>query len=134
MRFGKSSGAFPWSGCRSLAYSVQIDSWLVDDYQKLGRLKEAMELGIQLYEYDPLNPSFMALVIEGTLQALRASDVVAPERVKTALGIAARLRDLSATGTRRDLYWISSIQVMELSFYLGDTEERQPYFAATRGG
>ena len=107
---------------QGLAYSVQIDSWLVDDYQKLGRFDDAMQLVGDLYEYDPLNPSFMALVIESTLQALKAGKNVPPEKVKEAQGIAARLRNLSATSTRRDLYWISSIQVMEFAFFQGDTD------------
>ena len=56
-------------------YSVQIDTWLVDDYQKLGRFADAMALVNDLYAYDPLNPSFMALKIESTLQALRAESL-----------------------------------------------------------
>ena len=45
-----------------------------------------------------------------------------PDQVKEAQAIAARLRNMSATGTRRDLYWISSIQVMEFAFFQGDTD------------
>ncbi|TVR41796.1 MAG: hypothetical protein EA402_12710 [Planctomycetota bacterium] len=106
---------------QGLAYSVQIDSWLVDAYQQLGRGPEAVALARELWDYDPLNPTFMALVIEGTLNTLRSGEKLPPADVRNAQEIAARLRNIAGRNPdRRDLYWVASIQVMELAHYLGD--------------
>lgn len=108
---------------QNLAYSVQIDTMLVEAYREMGRGGEAVALARELWDYDPLNPVFMTLIIEGTLERINQADTPAEADVRDALNIAARLRNIvSGQRERRDLYWIASSQVMELLHYTGDRD------------
>ena len=98
-----------------LANLISVDTMLMEAYYDDGRIDSAVAQARILIEYDPLDPQYMAMVIEGTLN----SEAPTEEELTQARRQAARLRNMM--GTRRDYdYWTVYIQAFELSAMLGD--------------
>ncbi|MDA3962370.1 MAG: hypothetical protein PF961_16405 [Planctomycetota bacterium] len=103
------------------AYSIVIDTRLIEAYREGGDLKSAVALAQELYKFDPRDPTFMAVVVDGTLEAAKDGHVGA-EDITEARKIAAELRNDSKL--RGDLfnYWLASVQVLELSKFIPDID------------
>ena len=105
---------------RNLAYSVNIDTRLIEAYREMGELQKAVELARSLYKFDPKEPTYMATVVDGTLEAAREG-VASKEALQEATEIAARLRNIAKNRSDNLNYWFASVQVLELLAHAQDT-------------
>jgi len=111
----------------NLAYTIVIDTNLAQFYRESGQAGKAVELYRRLYtDYDPLNPAYSAGFVEGVLQALRSeAGSVTPEQIKSARIVAGKnLTYFDRVPQERDNFWLSWLQVLELSQSLGSEEAK----------
>lgn len=109
----------------NLSYGVSIDANLAQYYRESGDVAKAVELYRKLYtEYDPLNPAYSAGFVEGVLQALRSDRAsVTDAQIKESRIVAGKnLAIFERMPKERDNYWLSWLQVLELSKALGSEE------------
>jgi len=109
----------------NLAYTINIDSNLAQYYRETNQATRAVALYRALYQdYDPLNPQFAEGYVEGVLQALSSGEVLGKEVITQAREVAGRnLRFFERRPQDRDSYWMSYLQVFELTKYLGGDEK-----------
>ena len=111
----------------NLAYGISIDTNLAQYYRESGEAGKAVELYRRLYnDYDPLNPAYSTGLIEGVLQALRSDRAsVTDDQIKTARVVAGKnLLIFERQPGERDNFWLSWLQVLELSKALGAVEAK----------
>ncbi len=111
----------------NLAFGISIDSNLAQFYRESGEAGKAVELYRKLYaEYDPLNPAYSAGFVEGVLQALRSDRAsVTDVQIKGARVVAGKnLVIFEGQPQQRDNFWLSWLQVLELSKALGSNEAK----------
>lgn len=108
----------------NLAFTITIDSNLAQYYRETNQASKAVTLYRALYQdYDPLNPQFAEGYVEGVLQALAAGEQLSADVITQAREVAGRnLRFFERRPQDRDSYWMSYLQVFELSKYLGSGE------------
>ncbi len=113
-----------------LANLINIRNRLIEIYSQSGRpeqLNKAVVLAKDLYAYDPMSPSFMAMYVEGTIRAIRNPPAPPDEQVKEAQRVAIRIRELVKKYPAKFAkeYWLSFCQILEISKYFGDTGDIQ---------
>ncbi len=109
----------------NLAYTINIDSNLAQYYRETNQATRAVALYRGLYQdYDPLNPQFAEGYVEGVLQALASGEVLGKDVITQAREVAGQnLRFFERRPQDRDSYWMSYLQVFELTKYLGGDEK-----------
>jgi len=110
---------------QGLAYTIDIDSKLAKYYRDVGEHAKAVELAQGLYRYDPRNPTFMSLFVDGTIEAVKTDGggELPKKTLEEARRIAIQLRtDTKPHASLRKEYWTAVCQIMELSFALGEVD------------
>ena len=107
---------------QTLVYSIFIDTRLVQAYREEGRFDEAVVLATELYDYDPLNLTYLGYIVDVTIDSLRKGVAVSPEKLREAQSNAAELRNAAKRPDERYDYWLASIQLLEISYALGDID------------
>jgi len=105
----------------NLASTISIDSNLAQFYRESGKAEMAVKLYRSLYEeYDPTNAVYAAGYVEGVLEALKTNAAgVDKATVSGARDVAGQNLRFFSAGSQRDQYWISWLQVLELSKSMG---------------
>lgn len=101
------------------AYAIVIDTRLIEAYREMGELSKAVRLARRLYRFDPRDPVFMSVVVDGTLEAAKSGQVD-DDDITEARKVAAELRNDSKVRSDWFNYWLASIQVLELSRFIPD--------------
>lgn len=106
---------------KALALTVRVKTNLVEAYMELGDSPRAVALAQDLYKYDPLNSTYMKAVVDGVLESIAAGENISSEQLKDAQKIAATMRD---NEQRSDpaAYWIASLQLLQISLALNETD------------
>lgn len=101
----------------NLASAISIDVNLAQFYRESGKAEQAVKLYRALYEeYDPLNAVFAAGYVEGVLEAIKTNPAGVDKTVIIgAREVAGQNLRIFTQGNQRDQYWISWLQVLELS-------------------
>ncbi|HYE04964.1 MAG TPA: hypothetical protein VEL07_05505 [Planctomycetota bacterium] len=110
-----------------LATNISVSERLANYYLSSGQAVKAIPLGQWLFnDYNPRDPEYAKIYVEGVLDAVKKGTEIEPKVVEAARDIAGKnAAAVAASATQRDTYWMSYIQVLELSVALKDVKAIQ---------
>ncbi|MFW5882494.1 MAG: hypothetical protein ACOCVS_02565 [Planctomycetota bacterium] len=103
-----------------MANLVTVNTWLMEAYYANRDLDNAVAQARELIAYEPLDPQYMMMEIQGTIEAAGVDQ----ETLEKALGTALRLRNMLTPpdDDEKLQYWRVYVQVLVLSAKLGRFE------------